>query len=519
MEFISEIIAEHADRLDKKAVVVLPCVHDDADIDHGLFAAAAERYGGTYVNCSPGDGGTLPSGPINNNMANQLVALCAARNSKVEIAEHRGQITVRVDGSDELVGSTATLGMVLAILCSPVLDRELVIMSYALADLDEARAELIWEATCTAKQFAPDRMRTLVPIARGSVNVAAHCNRPEGAVRLVVRYGDLIRRRVDLTSGSRLHNMISTSDRRVVLFLGAGASASCRIPQGDALRDQALAHLTGVNGGQNDLIAAFRRWLEEERRWMNDERELLPEQFGRGLTLERVLREEFHLLKGRPRSEAHTYRLMQTYCARALERVPPGRQALWDLVKLLPRLVVATVNFDELIEDGMSADHVVLARPDEFAAAHDLVRDRLNGNSSTVPILKVHGTISDADSLVADINATSRGLHRDVSSLLDVVAEDHVLWIWIGCSMRDVDLRQWLVGQSADTLEEWWVDPLPPSSVARYADEVRRREWAAQDNTLRARQFTDSSDVFLSNLLKHVRNFTDAAATPYDDAQ
>jgi hypothetical protein len=301
--------------------------------------------------------------------------------------------------------------------------------------------------------------------------------------------------------------LLSSVDDPVVLFLGAGASASARIPQGDWLRNAAISHLTSHSEGSEHLIATFRQYLEDQpHRYLPGERDLTLQQFEQTLTLERVLREEFHKLGGRPRGDSQTVRDISRYCAQALDRNPPGRSAIWKLAELLPRLVVATVNFDELVETGMSAERLVVASEADFAEARDLISRRVQGAESRVPILKVHGTIADPDTMVADIETTRRGLPVAIEQALDAAVPDDqtITWVWIGCSMRDVDLRHWLQRHTADRLREFWVDPLPPPSVAEYANEVRAKEWAKMGHTLADRQITESSDVFLPALLRYV---------------
>jgi hypothetical protein len=240
---------------------------------------------------------------------------------------------------------------------------------------------------------------------------------------------------------------------------------------------------------------------------MAEERDIQAARFERSLTLERVLREEFFALNGRPRSESSTYIRIASDCEKALDRTPPGRKAVWELPALLPRLVIATVNFDELIEDGMTAEHRVVVGESQFGESADLVRARLRGETTCVPILKIHGTVREPDSMVANINDTSRGLPRAVEQVLDTITEDgqSVLWLWVGCSMRDHDLRQWLTKQEASLLNEYWVDPLPPVSVKHYAQDVRRKQWAVLEQDLGYRQITESSDFFLPALVAHAQ--------------
>jgi hypothetical protein len=73
--------------------------------------------------------------------------------------------------------------------------------------------------------------------------------------------------------------------------------------------------------------------------------------------------------------------------------------------------------------------------------------------------------------------------------------------VWVGCSMRDFDLRIWLGNQDgARELNEWWVDPLPSQALFDYARYLRDGQWAALDDTLADRLITETADVFLKRL-------------------
>jgi hypothetical protein len=252
---------------------------------------------------------------------------------------------------------------------------------------------------------------------------------------------------------------------------------------------------------------------------MDDEEELPHEIFERTLTLERALREEFFMLSGTPKDRSLTVQRMTEDCMRALDRQPEGRQALWQLAELLPRLVIVTVNFDQLIEEGMSADHVVVVGNDQYVSERDLVLARLRGENVPLPILKLHGSIDDANSLVVDIRTTSRGLPTEIVTTLNSMISEAggwLPWVWIGCSMRDADVAAWLAGKDGVAeLQEWWVDPLPPRSVYAYVKRRRLAEWAAIDQSLRDRQITEISDRFLSHLAVRagqLRGVADGAA-------
>jgi hypothetical protein len=507
LDFAERFVLLHQEAENDSPTQVIPAVHDAIEMDHEALDAIATRYGGRYIRCDD-LASKMPEArtPINLGMAQHLVQLCANRNMPLRLVEEDGQIVAVAEGYGEPTGSLPMVLRVLAYLASAALECPLVLLSYSLVGLDEARAALLWEATLAPGIFGPPQLRTFVPIAGGEVDVSAHCNRQEGSVRLVVRDGELIERAPARTLADSLHMILPDVNQPIVLFLGAGFSASSNVPQGNRLRDLAIASLTSRDVGSEELIPAFRQWLNDRERWMADEKQLPLDMFERNLTLERVLREEFYALSGRDRSESATLQRMKRDCGRALDRQPPGRQALWKLSELLPRMVIATVNFDQQAEVGMTADSLVIVSKEDFAKHRDAVVARIKGGPTPVPILKLHGSIDNFASLVADINSTSRGLPTEMATMLDsiVSAAGYVPWVWIGCSMRDADLGSWLAGKSGRTeLQEWWVDPLPPLSVYIYAKRWRYKDWAEMDQTLRDRQITEVSDRFLSALVDY----------------
>lgn len=510
LEFARKFVRLHQDAEPLGEIEVLPAVDDSIEMDHEALGSIAARYGGVYIRCDDlAVDEVRPLGPLNHAMAQHLVELCAQRNMRVSFLEEDGVVVAIAEDYGEPTGSLPMVLRVLAVLASTLIDQPLVVLSYQLTGLDEVRSALIWDATLAPALFGPVQLRTFIPIAGGAVDVAAQCNRANGSVRLVIRDREFIERAPYRALGDSLRMILPDVGGPLVLFFGAGSSSSSNIPQGNRVRDQAIASLTNREVGSTELIPSFRQWLQDRGRWMADEQQSPFNMFERNLTLERVLREEFYALSGRDRSASITLQRMKRACNLALDRQPLGRQAVWQLAELLPRLVIATVNFDQQIEAGMSAEHVVIVGKDDFAKHQDLVKERLTGNPTPVPILKLHGSIENVDSLVADINTTARGLPTEMAHMLDTIVENarYVPWVWVGCSMRDADLGVWLAGKSGRTdLQEWWVDPLPPVSVADYAKRLRLIDWASMDQSLRDRQITEASDRFLPALAAYVRD-------------
>ena len=96
--------------------------------------------------------------------------------------------------------------------------------------------------------------------------------------------------------------IMSHPNRPLVLFLApAFPQRSLREPR--SRPSPCVPDAKPLSSG--DLVVAFRQWLMDHSRWISDEQDLSHEAFERTLTLERVLREEFYALSGRPRPRVH----------------------------------------------------------------------------------------------------------------------------------------------------------------------------------------------------------------------
>jgi hypothetical protein len=185
------------------------------------------------------------------------------------------------------------------------------------------------------------------------------------------------------------------------------------------------------------------------------------------------------------------------------------RRALRQLAARLPgQLIIMTVNFDQLIETDLGVPCSVYFRPDHFKdRLDDLVAYTKGDTSRPLPILKLHGSIQDPDSLIATIDKTSAGLHDNVRRALDEVlraSPPPLTWLWIGCSMRDRDMNSWLGGRGAEAFDEWWIDPLPGPSLDEFVNLHRAARWTEIQRTLADRLIVDSADGFLSALADRV---------------
>jgi hypothetical protein len=134
-----------------------------------------------------------------------------------------------------------------------------------------------------------------------------------------------------------------------------------------------------------------------------------------------------------------------------------------------------------------------------------LIDKRMRGEAELAPLLKIHGSIESPETLVANLDDTEMGLPDSVKAALEQIfltATDMnhlpVRWLWVGCSMRDVDISRWMRSKDSEEIYDLWVDPLPGPTIEEFAREFRR------DIDFTQRQVSELPDVFLPALAAHV---------------
>jgi hypothetical protein len=502
--------------------LLLPCLHEELEKDIDLLRAGAQRCGGTLFSLnSPDEAWDLPRGPISSDRSALVEGLLKSAGDSLPaevIIELVGQgVRARLKGHDGPVEPSLTsILRAAAVIASSAFDEfDLVLMAAILAPADPRRRELLWNLLTInpVDLTIGGQSTTLVPILGASLNADIDYLRAP-AIRYVARWDRVVRR----SSVNQAHAIktIADLDRRpLVLFLGAGASASSGIPLGNSYRDLALEHLIGRHEDRQSTAEIFFDLLHERQHFLPGETQSRAA-FASELTLERVLLETFSDLGFRPRADAPVIQEIAKDCAAALDYVRPGRKAIRELAaKLQGQLIIMTVNFDQLVEEDLGVDCSVFYRPEHYRERlDDLVRYVGGDSSKLLPILKLHGSIEEPDSLIATIDTTSAGLNEDVLRALNQVLETArkpLRWVWIGCSMRDRDMNLWLGGLGASALDEWWVDPLPGKSLDDFFIQHRALKWSARRQELRDRLIIDSADGFL-------RCLADQVATGISDA-
>lgn len=512
VSLVKRILEEH--HLDRDQPRLLPCIHHDLRSDLEFLAAAAHRYSGVLFDLSsPGDWQD-PPGPINV-QRRELIAGLASRLSgalpaPLEFTERSGRVVTSLSGSTRPPEASliAILRGASVILSAAINEFDLLLLCADTDTSDPLRAEFLWQmVTLDPRDLGLDRRQTLVAIMGSAVDPESdYSRRPD--VSVVVRPDRLLRRPPRQTE--QAVRTIAKFTNPLVLFLGAGASATSGIALGNTYRDQALRDILGADDAVpvQHLENQFFDWCHDRDRFLpgeSDDREL----FCRTLTLERVLRETFQELGPQPRLNSTTIKEISADCAAALGWLRTGRKAIRELIdRLRGRLVVITVNFDQLIEHDLLVPHRVFATPDAFRDHIDDLQSYLAGDDGKpVPILKLHGTIDEPDSLIATVDSTAAGFNEDVRTALRSIidaCDAPLTWVWIGCSMRDRDVSDWLRGLGQDVLDEWWVDPFPSESLDTYVNELRRSHWSQAGRQLADRLVIDSADRFLDQLNKHL---------------
>lgn len=512
LKLLTHLLEEHEAASDGPHRIA--CIHQDVDADVPLLKAGIERYGGQLYDLSADDDDwNDPPAPRDAHRADIVLGVLStvanALPGAVTINEQRGRIIAGIDGQPDAAATSASLRTVLravAIVASDALARsEISILIAGIQDADPSRRELLWRLmTISPEVLNLTDKRTIVAVLSGPLDPAIDFRRSAN-IDYVARE-DRILRRSQWRTDQALRTF-SSHNGPVVLFLGAGASASADISLGDVYRDIALQELLGADVADNQLADQFFEYVHAMDRFIGDERGSRAE-FVRTLTLERVLRETFHELGDRPRGHTKIVQTITSECERALNHKTEGHAAIHDLIQARTRpIVIMTVNFDQLIEIGVE-DHIqVLSTPEEFAAASDSIAAYVSGDlNQPVPVFKLHGSIEDPATLVASIDTTAAGLHDDVRTALNLVIDGrHVPWIWLGCSMRDRDMNAWLSGIGNDQLDEWWVDPFPGKSLDAFFADHRQAAWDQASRTLQSRLIVDSSDNFLHRLAGYLR--------------
>ncbi|WP_375431004.1 hypothetical protein [uncultured Friedmanniella sp.] len=440
------------------------------------------------------------------------------------VTVENGNLQVRIgkNGVPTNPGDRNQLGLL-----TTLFDRELrahsaAVIAYDETDLSADSRERMWNFILKDLQSLGSICKTLVVLV-GCVTMeyGRHCREGAGA-RWAFENGNIRWRQRSQTDVSRIAKTTADDDT-IVLMLGAGASMSSDLPLGDELRNSALARLVPnlANQGKSfrEQAGEFYRQVASDRRLMPSEAGIREEDFIKTLTLERVLREE---VRGRAHEEPlPTLIQFDERQKMVLDSPGPSMSDLRELLHLRRRLVLLTVNFDQMIEHdslvldpgasdpldsrprhpGEAASVRMFVTPSDFKAFPTYYDNyRLNGGA--VPLVKLHGTIDRLNTVRANLDVTLPGLNEHAANLLRHLVPGEggsVKWLYVGCSMRDPDITAVTQTQQfAYRALEMWVSPFVDPHVEEWVARYRQPAWrsASLPETLRERTITQTADTF-----------------------
>ena len=385
---------------------------------------------------------------------------------------------------------------------------KLVVVVYDEAGLEPVERPLAWE-------YVTGVMPHHLPGQADHFVVIVACERPmpyqlrgDPSLRWSVQGGVVAERKRAATNGVLTQRLIAHRDEHLVLFLAAGFSQSMRMPLGNTMRDYALRKLLPGRGTLTDdeLPRAFYELVDDQGRLLDFEENGDFDELARNLTFERVLREELATFSPSP-----TLAELERHERDALAAAPVGAlRHLKSMLSATRKLVLVTVNFDRLIENGEDSRIEVFADDATFSGCADYVDGYLRSaaGAEKVPVLKLHGSFNGQETLVASIEQTLTGLTTDKAEALDRAcspadAGRRVPFVYVGSSMRDLDVTlQLSQPRYATQLDEHWVMPLPAESVIAFVQRSRSQAWRAAgvSATLQERLISWTADEFLEAL-------------------
>lgn len=383
----------------------------------------------------------------------------------------------------------------------------LVVVFYDEAQLEPVEQSFAWQyVTQVMPRHLPGPVEHFVVVVAAE-GPQEHHLLGDPSLRWSVDGPRVAQRNLAITNTNLTQRLIDEEDSHLVLFLAAGFSACMDMPLGNKMRDFALRRLLPAQTGVSDaeLPREFYALMADQGKLFEFEEGRGFDELARELTFERVLREELLTFKPSPtlaeleRLEGIALGATPVRAVRHLKSMLAGRR----------KLVLITVNFDRLIENGENDQVEVFADDDAFADCAAYIDRYLNGaaDAKKVPLLKLHGSFADQATLIASIEQTLTGLTGDKAEALDRACRPNgssrVPFVYVGSSMRDLDITlQLSQPRYATQLDERWVMPLPASGVTEFVSRRRVVPWrtAGLADSLEERHISWTATEFLERL-------------------
>lgn len=410
--------------------------------------------------------------------------------------------------------SQVLCGAISALFAPELRDQPMCLLVVRDGELDLEHSSCLWSLFARLPELLDwPAGRTLVTVGQDSkLDVERHC---AGKLPVLFDLNDqrYLRRQSRAESDAAVQTIVDFPKDQcplIVVFVGAGVSVARGLPTGNELRNAALRTYLNVPAGETVEAAEMAGQFYDRLASTRDR--LRPDESDRAafisqLTLERVLREESHVQNLRFSTTLQHFKGLQD--AVIAEMAPDACVTpLARLAKLKRRVVIVTVNFDQILEH----DAGDLVQP--FVTNEELGRlgaylDDYIENGGAVPYIKLHGDVDNVASIVATIDETAGGLSPARAQAIRTLRYHRVEtplvrpWIYVGYSMRDLDVNE-VIGTSefATDLVEYWVNPLSDPAIADFIATGRATAWSRKNlqYTAEERTITIPADEFLDRL-------------------
>jgi hypothetical protein len=524
-EALAKVAGEH-ERAADDHLLVIPVLTDELESRRDLLREIAEFLGGALLDLSRDDYDSAIDAYDDPVLRGAVAGTLqfyrpGIGHSKVTLSYTNGQLDATLITQGEPAASPSRaesrlLSIVRSLFDIRLVDDELAILSYEEDIFDQpTQSALLSMLTGLARQsgLRLGSVRTLVPLIRsGGLNPERHCQLYRG-VRFSLTEDTLIERNPPRHVTDVVRKVTADRPTPLVLVLGAGFSVSSGMPIGNGVRNSAIqriCELADIAGrSDRDLATELFRYASDRDFLTPLEREGGEENFSSGATLEQALRIERQAFD-RPIPET-----LEQLQRRHNERLsgPPQMlgSAVYDLREIVRqghRLILITVNFDELVEHE-NAEHLDIAVDDtDFERLTPLLAEMQRGAShpeNLAPLLKLHGTINRPESCIATDEETRSGIspakERALHALVDEAPDGQLQWVYVGASMRDIDLNAILASNPFnEKLSEYWVAPWLEPSVCHFV--YSKGRWWVPGQSLLDRVVTETADSFMRILAK-----------------
>lgn len=283
----------------------------------------------------------------------------------------------------------------------------------------------------------------------------------------------------------------------VIFFLGAGYSSESNIPMGPELCRKALEQLLimAPEDSYEDLEQQFWNWVATRNRWLPGEREVWEKREKPQLTFERVVREQ---IGQHGHADAPVIKYLSEISRKSLPS--SGHLAIAEIIRKGYKILIMTTNYDTLIEQVLESyglKYLSIFNEKTASKNHGPLKSYLRGESDTIPVVKLHGTIKLPVTISASVEDTT-SLKPAIRDLLGLVLKEgmhrsigipeRIPVVFGGYAFRDADVRKVL--DEKDTLEgidPWVVDPLPRDLVNNFLSLEGRKDIIATSRILSTR--------------------------------